>query len=217
MNAPHLLTRRGSIHFFHGPMFGEKGGEMIRQTVRAQHAAHPKRKPIWLKPELDTHSKRVKSRVGMSRRAETLPRDPIASCARLREIFRTPSIVGIDEVQFLYLPPEGLAVDETHVRLIHDTLLGGMRSGSQIFLAGLDADFRGEPFPLSRSLLLDPRIRREQMTAICAVCCGDATMTQRLYAGKPAPRNMPTVVVKDEKRSLTRYEPRCPSCHQIPD
>lgn len=218
MNSVATPVQRGSIFFFHGPMCGEKGLEAMRQTARAQHSAAPNQKPIWLKPERDTHSKRVRSRLGLSFPAETLPISVEATCAQLRTIFERPSIVGIDEVQFLYVPNDGEAVDAEQVRLIHNTLIDGMRAGSRIFLAGLDADFRGEPFPLCAALLLDPRIRRKQMTAICAVCHRDeATLTQRLYKGMPAPRSMPTVVVKNKRSSVIKYEPRCPACHVIPD
>ena len=211
------LARRGAIYFFHGPMYGEQGLEMVRQSKRAEHASRPKITPRWFKPAMDTFSKNVESRVGISYPAETLPSSVDAICARLMEAFAEPSIIGIDEVQFLCLPSEGQAINEQDVDRLHRTLVSGMRLGSQIFLAGLDTDFRGEPFPLSRVLLLDPRIRRKQMTAKCAVCCNDATMTQRLVDGAPAPRHTPTVVVKDQTLSTTNYEPRCAICHEIPD
>lgn len=217
MNTSFTITRRGCIYFFYGPMFGEKGLEAIRRALHAAHGRKPFLEPIWLKPEVDTHADCVKSRIGVSYPAQSLSRDVRLACAQLLNIFETPSVVCIDEAQFLCSPEEGELVDEALVNLMLDTLIHGMLSGSQIFIAGLDSNYRRETFPLSRALLLDPRIKRQQMFAICAVCTEEATLTQRLLNGKPAPRNMPTIVVKDEIDSLVSYEPRCAMCHEIPD
>ena len=65
-------------------------------------------------------------------------------------------------------------------------------------------DFRGEPFGSMGELMAIAR-SVTKLTAICPVCRGEATMTQRLCNGAPAHYNEPVVVVGAQDR----YEPRC--------
>ena len=211
---------QGFIIFFFGCMFAEKGAELVREGKRAKHAYRPKRQPIWLRPPRDTNCQRVQSRVGMSVRARTLPKDLEEATAVVRELLHGPIILGIDEIQLLYNPPDGVPADEAKVQAFIDVLIDGARRGSRIFLAGLDTNFRGEPFPISKALLLHAQVLKRQLTAICSKCLSDhATLPQRLVDGKPAPRSDPTIVVKgDEARDArTAYEPRCIHCHEVPD
>ncbi len=210
----------GFIVFFFGCMFAEKGAELVRQAKRAKHAGRPKRQPVWLRPPRDTNCQRVQSRVGISVRAQTLPKDLGEATERLREILREPGIVAIDEAQLLYNPPDGTPADAEKVRAFIETLIEGARNGSRIFLAGLDTNFRGEPFPISEALLLRAEVIKRQLTAICSRCLSEqATMTQRLINGQPAPRSAPTIVVKggEARKTRTTYEPRCIHCHELPE
>lgn len=213
-------SSRGSIILFYGPVCGGKGLQLVVEASKASYARKPNVKPIFLKPGVDTFGKtRIKSRIGFSRVAEVLPNDVRAACARLRKLFKKHRIIAIDEVQFLCLPKEGEPVDQELVQLVVDTLIEGMLQGVQIFLAGLDADFLRQPFPLSKALLLDARIMHRQMPALCKTCGNVATLSQRLHKGKPASRHEPVLVVKSERKAkaVDTYEPRCVFHHVIPD
>jgi hypothetical protein len=82
--------------------------------------------------------------------------------------------------------------------------------GYRVICAGLDTDFRGEPFGVVGPLMaISESVTK--LTAICNVCGGEATKTQRIIDGKPAFYDDPIILV-GEKES---YEARCRCCHEI--
>ena len=110
--------------------------------------------------------------------------------------------------------PYAIAVDE--VQFFNDDLIGVVdslaNSGVRVIVAGLDQDFRGEPFGIMPKLLA----RAEYVTklnAICQVCGQPATRTQRIIDGKPADYNDPIILVS----AAEKYEARCRHCHQVPN
>ena len=84
------------------------------------------------------------------------------------------------------------------------------KNGVRVIVAGLDSDFRGEPFPVMAELLA----RAEDVTklhAICQVCGNLASRTQRLINGKPANYNDPIILIGAKEQ----YEARCRHCHVV--
>jgi len=109
-----------------------------------------------------------------------------------------PYAIAIDEVQFL--DNEVINICEHYADL-----------GVRVIVAGLDQDFRGEPFGVMPELLA----RAEEvtkLTAICQVCGAPATRTQRIINGRPADYNDPIVLVGAKEQ----YEARCRHCHDVP-
>ena len=106
-------------------------------------------------------------------------------------------VVGIDEVQFF---------DEDVVDICEYLADSGLR----VMVAGLDKDFRGEPFGVLPDLLTRAEFVTK-LTAVCAKCGAPATRTQRIINGKPASFNDPIVLVGAKEA----YEPRCRHCHEI--
>ena len=84
--------------------------------------------------------------------------------------------------------------------------------GQRVMVAGLDKDFRGEPFGVMPELLTRAEFVTK-LTAVCAKCGAPATRTQRLIGGKPASFNDPVVLVGAKEH----YEPRCRHCHTVED
>ncbi len=74
-------------------------------------------------------------------------------------------------------------------------------------VAGLDKDFRGEPFGVLPGLLTRAEFVTK-LTAVCAKCGAPTTRTQRIINGKPASFNDPIVLVGAKEA----YEPRCRHC-----
>lgn len=105
--------------------------------------------------------------------------------------------VLIDEVQFF---------DEAVLEVCRTLANQGLR----VICAGLDCDFRGNPFPIVANLLAMAE-QITKLTAICVCCGNEATMTQRIINGLPARYQDPTILV-GEKES---YEPRCRKCHVV--
>jgi thymidine kinase len=85
-------------------------------------------------------------------------------------------------------------------------------SGLWVIAAGLELDFRGEPFgAMPRLLAYADRV--DKLMAVCTVCGQPASRTQRLLDGRPASYHEPQIVVA----SADMYEARCRRHHQVPD
>ena len=113
-------------------------------------------------------------------------------------LIQSIDLIAIDEVQFF--DEEIIAVTQ-HLA----------NSGYRVIVAGLDQDFRGEPFgPMPVLLSLAESVTKLQ--AVCAVCGSPSSRTQRLIDGKPASYDEPVILVGASES----YEPRCRHHHEVP-
>jgi thymidine kinase len=84
--------------------------------------------------------------------------------------------------------------------------------GVRVICAGLDMDFRGEPFgPMP--LIMARAEEVQKLHAICVLCGDEASRTQRLIDGHPAAYDDPIVLVGASEV----YEARCRNCHEVLD
>ena len=83
--------------------------------------------------------------------------------------------------------------------------------GLRVIIAGLDTDFRGEPFGPMPVLMAKADVL-DKLHAICMICGGAACRTQRLVDGKPARYHDPVVIVGASEM----YEARCRAHHEVP-
>lgn len=84
--------------------------------------------------------------------------------------------------------------------------------GVYVIASGLNLDFKGDPFPVTKELL----VRADNivyLTAVCTICGRPATRSQRLIDGRPAPRNSPVILVGGRES----YEARCREHHVVPE
>lgn len=176
-----------------GPMFSGKSDELIRELKRAPHAKY---NVMAFKPEVDF---RRGSGTINSQNGNEYPAISVKSSEEILEyVTANIDIVGIDETQFF---DDGVV----------DVVLKLIARGKKVIVAGLDKDFRGEPFgPMAR--LKQEADHTESFHAYCAVCGGSASFTQRLVNGNPARYDDPIVVVGADEL----YEARCRSHHEVP-
>ena len=81
----------------------------------------------------------------------------------------------------------------------------------RVLVAGLDTDFRGEPFgPMPELMCKAEHVSK--LHAICMVCGDEASRTQRLVDGRPARYDDPVVIVGASEL----YEARCRQHHDVP-
>ncbi len=183
----------GSIEVICGSMFSGKTDELIRRLVRATIA---KQKVQVFKPAIDVRYavEKVTSHTGADFDAA-----PVEGAAEIRgRLDDYTTVVGIDEAQFF---------DPEIVDVIQKLADGGRR----VVVAGLDLDFRGEPFgPMP--VLMSKAERVDKLHAICMVCGEEASRTQRLVNGKPARYDDPVVIVG----AAELYEARCRMHHEVP-
>ncbi len=158
----------GWIELVCGSMFSGKTEELLRRIRRTEIA----RKQIQVfKPRID-------SRYGVTRVASHngVAHDDVHVVAQARDLLKLirpeTEVVAVDEVQF-FDAAIGDVCDELANR------------GMRVIVAGLDQDFRGEPFgPMPEMMARAERI--DKLHAICVVCGASASRTQRLIDGRPA-------------------------------
>ncbi len=177
--------RSGWIEVICGSMFSGKTEELIRRLKRARIAGQ--RIEVF-KPKIDTRY--GESRV-VSHDSNSLLATPIADTRRLLEVPDNVTVIGLDEAQFF---------DPDVVRHVQ-TLAG---RGKRIIIAGLDMDFRGEPFgPICNLLAVAEYITK--VHAICSHCGNLATHSYRLT------QDQNTVVLGEKDL----YEARCRRCYSM--
>lgn len=184
---------RGRIEVICGSMFSGKTEELIRRVRRARIA---KQEVQVFKPTIDTRYavERVMSHNGQDHGAQPCTSsDEISRC-----IDPATTVVGIDEAQFF---------DAGLITVVAKLASHGIR----VIVAGLDLDFRGEPFgPMPQLMSLAEEVMK--LHAICVVCGEDASRTQRLVNGQPARYDDPIIMVG----AAEAYEARCREHHVVP-
>ncbi len=188
------VKQQGRIEVVCGSMFSGKTEELIRRVRRATIA---RQQVQVFKPVIDDryHAAHVRSHNGSD--FEAIPVDSAVQIPSLLDPGTT--VVAIDEAQFF---------DAAVVAVCEQLADDGLR----VICAGLDSDFRGEPFGPMPQLLA----RAEDVTklrAICVVCGEEACRTQRLIDGQPAAVDDPVIQVG----AAEQYEARCRHCHELRD
>lgn len=182
----------GWIEVICGSMFSGKSEELIRRVHRVQIA---RKKVQVFKPIIDnrfavqyiySHNGSKIEAINISQPKELLEKlDPDIE------------VIAIDEAQFY----------SDDIISICQKLAD---QGKRIIIAGLDQDFRGEPFgPVPKLLAIAEYI--DKLRAICMVCGNPASRTQRLVNGKPAKYSDPTILIGAKES----YEARCRKCHVV--
>ncbi|MDR0193541.1 MAG: thymidine kinase, partial [Myroides sp.] len=137
----------GWIEVICGSMFSGKTEELIRRLKRAKFA---KQKVEIFKPAIDT---RYHDEFVVSHDANEIRSTPVPSAAHIRLLADGCDVVGIDEAQFF---------DDEIVSVCNDLANSGIR----VIVAGLDMDFKGQPFGPMPYLMATA----EQVTKVHAIC-----------------------------------------------
>ena len=177
--------RRGSIEVVCGSMFSGKTEELIRRMKRAQFA---KQKVEIFKPAIDV---RYSEQDVVSHDHNAIPCTPVDSSQYILLLADDIDVVGIDEAQLFDMG-------------IVDVCTQLADRGIRVICAGLDMDYKGEPFgPMPALMAVAEDVYKTH--AIC-VRCGDlAWVSHRL--------------VMNDKRVLLgeteSYEPLCRNCYRL--
>ena len=176
--------RRGWIEVICGSMFSGKTEELIRRLKRVKIA---NLKVEIFKPTIDTRYDEVKI---VSHDTNAIISTPVDSSERILLLAQDVDVVGIDEAQFF---------DSEIANVCEQLALKGIR----VIVAGLDMDYKGNPFGQMPNLLA----KADYITKLHAICmkCGNiANISYRKVAGGGQ-------VLLGEKDI---YEPRCRHCAQ---
>ena len=177
------MMRRGRVEVVCGSMFSGKTEELIRRLRRAQFA---KQKVEIFKPAMDV---RYSEQEVVSHEGTSILSTPVDSSASILLMGQESDVVGIDEAQFF---------DEHIVEVCNELASKGIR----VIVAGLDLDFKGQPFgPMPALLAIADEVTK--VHAICVRCGALAYVSHRIVAGEKQ-------VMLGEKQE---YEPLCRECY----
>ena len=181
------INNFGCIEVICGNMFSGKTEELIRRLRRAKIA---RLNVKIFKPKIDT---RYEEGNIVSHNQLKLKSLAVKSITEINNLASDADVVGIDEAQFF---------DDSIIKVAKDLSLKGKR----VIIAGLDTDFRGEPFGPMPKLMCEADFLKK-LQAICIKCGNPASYTQRLSKDD-------TQVVIGE---TDIYEARCRHCYSGPN
>ena len=167
----------GWIEVICGSMFSGKTEELIRRLKRAQIA---KQKVEIFKPTVDN---RYDDELVTSHDQNQIRSTPVPAAANIPLLVNDCEVVGIDEAQFF---------DDEIVQVCNDLA----NQGKRVIVAGLDMDFKGNPFGPMPALMATA----EYVTKVHAVCTKTGNLAQ--YSFRKSPDD--SLVVLGEKEA---YEP----------
>lgn len=182
-NSLGTTIKRGSIEVITGSMFSGKTEELIRRLRRAQYAGL---KVEIFKPSLD---KRYSETRVVSHDDKSIISTPVDNAAAILLLAGECNVVGIDEAQFF----DNSIVD------VCNTLAD---NGKRILIAGLDMDFKGNPFGPMPALLAIA----EYVTKVHAICMRCGNLAQYSFRKSEEAQ----LVLLGEK---SLYEPLCRNCY----
>ncbi len=174
--------RRGMIEVICGSMFSGKTEELIRRLKRAKFA---KQNVEIFKPQIDT---RYSEEDVVSHDSNTIRCTPVTSSGNILLMSSEVDVVGIDEAQFF----------DNNLPEVCNKLAD---MGIRVIIAGLDMDFKGNPFgPMPHLMAI-----AEHVTKVHAICVKCGNLAQNSHRTIKAEK----LVVLGETDS---YEPLCRSC-----
>jgi thymidine kinase len=173
-------------------MYSGKTEELLRRVKRAQIG---RQKVQVFKPIIDNRYSADHVQSHDANRVMSRPVEKARDILKL--VDDNTRVVGIDEAQFF---------DESVVDVAQKLAYRGMR----VIVAGLDMDFRGQPFgPMPKLLAVAEMVTKLQ--AVCVICGGPASRSQRIAAPQGLAAARVVVGAKD------MYEARCRFCHEPDD
>ena len=188
------LPNGGRIEVICGCMFSGKTEELIRRLTHVQLA---RQSLLAFTPRRDT---RYRTGSLVSHNGQTIEAVTVAHIDDIvTAVPASTQVVAIDEVQFIESTPQEIA---TGCQKLAD-------QGIRVIVAGLDQDFRAQPFTIVADLMAVAE-QVDKLYAICVKCGSYATRSQRLIDGKAAPPTAPVIAVG----GLDMYEARCRNCYE---
>lgn len=179
---PQRNIKNGWIEVICGSMFSGKTEELIRRLKRAKIA---KQKVEIFKPSVDV---RYDETAVVSHNANSIPSTPVTSAQSILLYTNDIDVVGIDEAQFF---------DDQLPEVCQILANKGIR----VIIAGLDMDFKGQPFGTIPALMS----MAEYVTKVNAICMKCGSVASHSFR-----------LIKEDATFLLgekdAYEPRCRKC-----
>ncbi len=182
----------GWVEVICGCMFAGKTEELIR---RVRVLSYAKKEILVFKPVIDN---RYSTDEVVSHANSRIKSIAVSAAGQIRDYVKDGvQVVAIDEIQFF---------DDEICDICNELADKGIR----VIAAGLDTDFKGEPFGPMPKLITKAEFVTK-LAAVCNKCGAPATRTQRIINGRPASYDDPIILVGASES----YEARCRHCHEV--
>lgn len=182
-NTPKNKQRSGWIEVVCGSMFSGKTEELIRRLKRAKFA---KQKVEIFKPDTDI---RYDDEEVVSHDKNAIHSTPVTASSSILLLGDDCEVVGIDEAQFFDMELPNVCRQLAN-------------RGIRVIVAGLDMDFKGEPFgPIANLMAIAEYVTK--VHAICVRCGNLAQFSHRTS------REESLILLGETEH----YEPICRTCY----
>ena len=184
-----MYLKKGKLIFFYGPMFSGKSNSLI-ETYE-----YSSKSKLIFKPKIDSRSIDIISRTGKKLKTTNVEKE--------EEIMKQIT----DDVEEIY-------IDEVHffdIKLI-DIIQDILEMGIDIYISGLDRDYKQEEFLISRELI-DIADYPVRLYARCHNCFKPSIYSIRLKNNELIlDEDHPQILIDDETNQTIKYETRCKDC-----
>ena len=182
-NTPKDEQRSGWIEVVCGSMFSGKTEELIRRLKRAKFA---KQKVEIFKPDTDI---RYDEEEVVSHDRNAISSTPVTASSSILLLADDCEVVGIDEAQFFDMELPNVCRQLAN-------------QGIRVIVAGLDMDFKGQPFgPIANLMAIAEYVTK--VHAICVRCGNLAQFSHRTSTEE-------SLILLGETE---HYEPICRTCY----
>ena len=191
----------GYLEVIVGTMYSGKSKSLLLRGERASH--YGKKEVYYFRPAVDTRDDKSVSRASLPKENCIFLDDGKDVLVHLHG--KDDAVVLIDEVQFF----DSSIVDAIQILKLR---------GFNIIVAGLDKDFRGQPFGVTALLMALCDTATEKLYPVCSHedCIADGLYPQRIREGKPESAHSSTIVIEGDVLSV-EYKPVCKEHHVVPD
>jgi len=198
MEIDNPVVKPGFLEVYCGPVKSGKTGLLIKRVDKTNYMQNTK--VLFLNPAINTRDTTIKSRFG-TKEYDFVSVNETKPYSILKHVKKKHKIIAIDEAQFF-----GRGIVEVVEALL--------QRKKNIIVAGLDLNFKAEPFGYMPNLLSIANIV-EKCSAVCdyGICNQAATRSQLLIDNKPAHYNTCEIQIDD---GSVVYEARCLKHHIVP-
>ena len=191
----------GKIEAIVGTMYSGKTEALLKRAERARKYGDID--VHYFLPLMDNRHELMPERSTLDLTKTHYISNPFEILNTLKE--ECPSLVIVDEIQFM-------STDLIRtVRLLQ-------KRGFNIVTAGIDKDFRGDPWPTTALMLAICDVIVKRLYPVCSVdgCIQDGTFVQRLRDGEPDGVYQPTIIIEGSADNID-YRPVCGEHHEVPE
>ncbi len=189
------MKKNGKIQIIYGPMFSGKSKLLIEKIINKKNNNESF---LTFKPYFDKRTENIYSRNGKQHKSNV--------------IFKVDEIFNFDLKEI-----DNIFIDEINFfkESFYEKIIKLKEMGKNIYLSGLDKDYRGDYFPFVKEIL-EIADEKKSLSGQCFNCGKKAFFTTRKINGKFDKVDSPTYISETlDKKNSIQYFSSCGDCHPL--